>query len=145
MKKKICPGISTWAIKYTDLKLLLIYVHIYQYYCEWEGGSNLRLSVLLKTGIRSDFKISFNYLILRHEQNSFVLCVMHNSEIILKSDNALLRGFFIPVVLVQKIVNKKSSKIKYVSNFLKSYLNLLRFFQFTRSSNRSDFLNSYEW
>lgn len=49
------------------------------------------------------------------------------------------KSFFIPVVLVQKIVNKKSSKIKYVSNFLKSYLNLLRFFQFTRSSNRSDF------
>lgn len=114
-------------------------MYIYQYYCEWEGGSNLRLSVLLKTGIRSDFKICFNYLILRHEQNSFVLCVMHNSEIILKSDYALLRVFFIPVVLVQKIVNKKSSKIKYVSNFLKSYLNLLRFFQFTRSSNRSDF------
>lgn len=53
----------------------------------------------------------FNYLILRHEQNSFVLCVMHNSEIILKSDNALLRVFFIPVVLVQKIVNKNQVKL----------------------------------
>lgn len=114
-------------------------MYIYQYYCEWEGGLNLRLSVLLKTGIRSDFKIFFNYLILRHEQNSFVLCVMHNSEIILKSDNALLRVFFYSRGFGSKNSKQKSSKIKYVLNFLKSYLNLLRFFQFTRSSNRSDF------
>lgn len=86
-------------------------MYIYQYYCEWEGGLNLRLSVLLKTGIRSDFKIFFNYLILRHEQNSLILCVMHNSEIILKSDNVLLRVFFIPVVLDQKIVNKNQVKL----------------------------------
>lgn len=34
-------------------------MYIYQYYCEWEGGLNLRLSVLLKTGIRSDLKNFF--------------------------------------------------------------------------------------